>query len=140
MAGEVAITVTPKELERQAVEAFQGKSWRVFLALRQDTGLDATSTIAAWEAEKVPTANGYVDVTGTVGTGVYNTGTAAYELPALQVTFTATGAGYSYDSIIVQIDGATYPHSVGLFSADTPIFLAGGQSQSYSVLLTQDNG
>ena len=133
----MALTVTPKELERQAVEAFQGKSWRVFLALRQGTGLDLTSTIAAWTAEKVPTANGYTDVTGTVGTGAYNGTTAAYELPALESTFTATGAGYSYDSIIVQIDNSTYPHSVELLT--TPIALAAGQSKTISPLLVLDN-
>jgi hypothetical protein len=131
------LTVTPKELERQAVAAFQGKAWRVFLALRQGTSLDITSSISAWTAEKVPTANGYADVTGTVGTGTYNGTTAAYELPALVATFTATGAGYSYDSIIVQIDNSTYPHSVELLT--TPIALAAGQSKTYSPLLVQDN-
>lgn len=134
----MALTVTPKELERQAVAAFQGKAWRVFLALRQGTSLGLTSTIAAWTAEKVPTANGYADVTGTVGTGTYNNSTAAFELPALVATFSATGAGYSYDSIIVQIDNSTFPHSVELLT--TPIALAAGQSKTYAPLLVQDNG
>jgi hypothetical protein len=130
-------TITPKELERQATEAFIGKSWRVFLALRQGTGLSVTSTSAAWTAEKVPTANGYTDATGTIAAGTYNTTTAAYELAALTATFTSTGAGYSYDSVIIQVDNATYPHSVILF--DAPIFLAAGQTKVYSPVLVQNN-
>ena len=137
MTATLTTTIAPKELERQAAAAFQGKYWRIFLALRQDTGLSATSTIAAWEAEKVATANGYADVTGTIGTGSYNNTTAAYELPACTATFTATGAGYQYDSIIVQVDGSTYPHSVGLFSE--AIVMAAGQTKVYSVALVQDD-
>lgn len=137
MAAILTTTITPKELERQAVEAFQGKTWRVFLALRQDVGLGITSSITEWEAEKVATANGYADATGTVGTGTYNNTTSAYELPALTAVFTATGAGYSYDSLIVQIDGNTHPHSVGLFSE--PIVMVAGQTRVYSVVLVQDD-
>lgn len=133
----LTLTIAPKELERQAAAAFHGKPWRVFLALRQDSGLDATSTIAAWTAEKVATANGYADVTGTIAAGTYNQTTAAFELPSLTATFTATGAGYAYDSLVVQVDNATYPHSVALLAE--PIAMAAGQTKTYSVVLVQDD-
>lgn len=137
MPAQLTLTVTPKELERQAAAVFHAKPWRVFLALRQDTGLGVTSSISAWTAEKLASANGYADVTGTIGTGNYNSGTASFELPTLTATFTATGASFTYDSLIVQIDNATYPHSVGLF--DEPITLAAGQSKTYSIVLAQDD-
>lgn len=137
MPAELTLTVTPKELERQAVAAFQGKPWKVFLALRQDTGLGVTSTIAAWNAEKLSFTNGYNDVTGTIGTGSYNSGTTAYELPTITATFTATSGGFTYDSLIVQVDNNTHPHSVGLFSE--PITLAAGQTKAYSIVLAQDD-
>lgn len=133
----ITAVITPKELERQATAAFVGKPWRVFLALRQDTGLGITSTIAAWTAEKVPATNGYADATGTIAAGAYNATTAAYELTALTAAFTATGAGYTYDSVIIQVDNAAYPHSVILF--DAPITLAAGQSKEYTPVLVQDN-
>lgn len=137
MSVQLTLTVTPKELERQAAAVFHAKPYRVFLALRQDTGLGVGSTSAAWAAEKLATANGYADVTGTLASGTYNTNTAAFELPSITATFTATGAGFTFDSLIVQVDNATYPHSVGLFSQS--VTLAAGQSRTYQILLAQDD-
>ena len=137
MPAQLTLTVTPKELERQAAAVFQAKPWRVFLALRQDTGLGVGSSISAWTAEKLATANGYADVTGTIGTGSYNNGTASYELPTLTATFSATGAGFTYDSLIVQVDNATFPHSVALL--EEAVTLAAGQSKTYSIVLAQDD-
>jgi hypothetical protein len=39
--------------------------------------------------------------------------------------------------VIIQVDNATYPHSVILF--DAPIFLAAGQTKVYSAVLVQNN-
>lgn len=137
MSVQLTFTVTPKELERQAAAVFHAKPYRVFLALRQDTGLGVGSTSAAWAAEKLTASNGYADVTGTLASGTYNTNTAAFELPAVTATFTASGAGFTYDTIVVQVDNATYPHSVALLSES--VTLAAGQSKTYQILLAQDD-
>mgnify|MGYP007069470781 CR=1 FL=1 len=123
--------VTPGELERQAQLAFIGRPWRMFLAYRQDTGLNETSTVVAWEAEAVAIANGYEQATGTIQEGSYKPAKAGYELPAMLGTFNATGAGYSYDSVITVIDNATYPHSVVLL--EQAVVLVGPQTKTYSV-------
>jgi hypothetical protein len=39
-----------------------------------------------------------------IATGAYDATDARYEIPAIDADFTATGAGYSYDRIIIYID------------------------------------
>jgi hypothetical protein len=133
----IAFTITPKELERQAGLAFVGLAYRVSLHYKQDTVLTDASTVAAWDAVKVATANGYADVTGTIAAGAYNVSTGRFELPVIQALFSSTGAGYSYDSVLIRIGSATYPHSIGLFTEQQ--VLQSGQEQTFTLLLANDN-
>ena len=81
--------------------------------------------------------SGYVRYSTTVGAGSYSASNARYELPTIDAAFTATGTGYSYDRVVLYIDGATYPHSV---ITETPnIVLAAGQTQTYRLNLNCDD-
>lgn len=128
------LTITPKELERQAVALFEGRTYKIFLAVRGN--LTVASTAAQWEAAEL-SGNGYAAVTGTIGTGSYNAGTTRYELPNITAQFTASGAGFTYDTMCLKIGTELYLHSINV---ETPsITLAAGQSKSYVLQLAQDD-
>jgi hypothetical protein len=91
--------------------------------------------MTAWNAVKLAAGNGYAEVTGTIGTGSFNSGNARYELPQFTMSLTATGSGFTYDSILLQVDNRTYPDRVVLLS--TAETLQAGQSKSYVLLLAQ---
>lgn len=128
-------TISTKELQRQAAEAFEGQAYTVFLATNSGT-LTAESTAAAWEAVKA-SGGGYADVTGTIGTGAYASGNARYELPVINATFTATSPGFSYDTVCVKIGSSTYLHSILVESPN--IAMAAGQTKTYSITLAVDD-
>jgi hypothetical protein len=128
-------TISTKELQRQAVEAFEGKTYTIFLATNSGS-LTAESTAAAWLAVKA-SGGGYADVTGTIGTGSYSTGNARYELPAITATFTAASPGFTYNTVCIRIGTETYLHSI---LVETPnIAMAAGQSKTYSITFAQDD-
>jgi hypothetical protein len=128
-------TISTKELQRQAAAAFEGQTYTVFLAKNSGT-LTAESTASAWIAVKM-SGNGYADATGTVATGAYSSGNARYELPVINATFTATGAGYTYDTVCIRIGTATYLHSL---LVETPsITMAAGQTKTYTITLAVDD-
>ena len=136
MSVQLTLTVTPKELERQAAAVFHAKPYRVFLALRQDTGLGVGSTSAAWAAEKLATSNGYADVTGTLASGTYNTNTAAFELPAITATFTASGAGFTFRYAV--LTDSTTGTNVGYWDYGSSQAVAAGET--VTVTLDGTNG
>ena len=133
----LTITITPKELERQAVAAFQGKPFKVFLAYNAAALLGISATTAAWQALELPATGGYAPVTGSIGTGAYNTSLARYELPVITAQFTGAGTGFVYDTLVVVIDNSSYPHSVTTVSPEQG--LLAGQSRSYLIRLLQDD-
>ena len=128
-------TISTKELQRQAVAAFEGQTYTIFLATNTGT-LDAESTAALWLAEET-SGGGYAAVTGTIGTGSYSTGNARYELPAINATFTATSPGFTYDTVCVRIGTETYLHSI--LEESPQIAMAAGQSRTYSITFAQDD-
>lgn len=132
----LTLSISQHELQRQAALAFEGKAYEVFLATKSG-GLTGDSTYAAWQAVEVASANGYAPVTGTIGIGSWNTGSARYELPLITATFTSSGSGFSYDTICIRIGTETYLHST---IAESPaITLAAGQSKAYAITLVQDD-
>lgn len=128
-------TISRKELERQAAAAFVGQTYTVFLATNTGS-LTTESTASAWIAAKV-SGGGYADVTGTIAAGSYSTGNGRFELPVINATFTASGTGYSYDTVCVRIGTATYLHSILVESPN--IAMAPGQSKTYSLTLAVDD-
>jgi hypothetical protein len=119
-----------------AALAYEGETLKVLLASVGGSGYTAQSTVANWQSVE-KSGNGYVRYSTTVGTGSYNGTTGRYELPSIDAEFTATGAGYSYDRIVIYVDGATYPHSV--LTESPNITLAAGQVQTYRVSLNTND-
>lgn len=132
----LTLTISQKELQRQAGLCLEGENYEVFLATN-DGSLTANSTYTAWQAVEVASANGYAPATGTLGTGTWNSGDARYELPAITATFTSSGSGYSYNTICVRLGTEAYLHS--LIGESPSITLAAGQSKSYVITLVQDD-
>jgi len=129
------VLISPDALAKQAQLTYEGKSYKMLLAYRNGVVLTQASLMSEWNAVKLASGNGYAEVTGTIGTGAWNSGNARYELPNLTMALTATGAGFTYDAIVLQVDNRTYPDRVILLP--TPETLQSGQSKSYSLRLAQ---
>jgi hypothetical protein len=132
----VTTTISKKELQRVAASAYEGQTLKVMLCSVGATGYTAESTVANWQSVE-KSGNGYVRYSEVIGTGSYNAGAGRYELPDIDATFTATGSGYSYDSIILYINGSTYIHS--MLVENPNIALAAGQTQTYRLSLNTDD-
>lgn len=132
----ITISLSTKELQRVAAAAYEGAGINVMLCSVGLTGYTAESTVANWQSVE-QSGNGYVRYTTTVGTGSYDSGDGRYELPDIDAAFTATGAGYTYDTIVVYITGETYVHSI--LTEDPNIVLAAGQTQTYRISLICDD-
>lgn len=128
--------ISKKELERIANAAYVGKTIKVMLCNNAGTTTyDAESTVTQWQTKEV-SGNGYIRFSELVSSGSYNLVTGRFELPEFIVPFTATAA-YSYNSVVVYIDGETYIHSV--ITESPNIALASGQTQTYKLTLAQDD-
>jgi hypothetical protein len=92
--------------------------------------------VANWQTME-KSGNGYVRYSTTVAAGAYDGTAGAYLLPDIDAAFTATGAGYSFDRVVIYIDGATYPHSV--LTEAPNITLAAGQTQTYRISLNTND-
>lgn len=128
--------VPQRELAFQANTLFEGETYKVFLALNSGS-LTAESDLSAWEAVEC-SGGGYAAATGTVPTGSWNATTGRYEVPILSISVTATGAGFSYDSIVTQI-GTTRTGIANLTTLPGVVALAAGQARTYEVRLVQDD-
>lgn len=132
----ITVSISQKELKRIADLAYEGETVKVMLCSAGVSGFTAESTVANWQTVE-QSGNGYVRYSQVVATGAYNVSNGRYEIPAIDAPFTATGAGYSYDRIIIYIDGATYVHS--LIAESPNITLASGQTQTYRIKLICDD-
>ena len=130
------LTLSQKELKRAAAAAYEGKAIRVMLCNVGTSGNTAESTVAAWQAVEV-SGNGYTRFSGTVGTGSYDGTAAAYVLPNIDAAFTATGSGFTYDTVVVYFNGETYCHSITVESPN--VVLSAGQTQTYRISLRTDD-
>jgi hypothetical protein len=132
----ITTTLSQKELERVAALAYEGETLKVMLCSVGATGYTANSTVANWQSVEA-SGNGYVRYSEVIGTGSYSSTNGRYEIPSIDADFTATGVGYSYDRVVLYIDGATYPHSI---LAEVPnIVLSPGQTQTYRLSLNTDD-
>jgi hypothetical protein len=129
-------TISQKELARVAGLAYEGETLKVMLCSVGVSGFTAESTVANWQSVE-QSGNGYVRYSEVIATGVYDAVDARYEMPAIDADFTATGAGYTYDRIVIYVDGTTYIHS--LITENPNIALAAGQTQTYRIALTCDD-
>ena len=131
-------TISRKELERIAALAYETQALKVMLCSVGSTGFAAESTVAQWQTVE-QSGNGYARFTATISSGAYNSANGRYEIPAIDATFTASGGGvgFTYDRIVIYINGATYPHSI--IVEDPNIALAPGQTQTYRIILIADD-
>ena len=137
--------ISTKEFERIAGLAYEGLACRV--SLHQNDGtLTADSTIAEWDAKKLPAANGYEDfevaslpeggldagsderweIGGTPGANTY-----------IEATFSAESAGFTYNTVVTRIGSSNYPHSI--LVENPGVTVSAGQNQVYRVQLLIDN-
>jgi hypothetical protein len=135
----VTITFSQKELKRKADLAYDNKTYKVFLADNSTAALDAEDTATLWLAEELASTAGYAAVTGTITTasGAYDGTDARYEFPAITATFTATGAGFTYDTVVLRI--ASEASVAGILVESPAITLLAGQSKTYSITLGEDD-
>ena len=122
--------VTQGELAYQAGIVLTG-TYKIFLATKG--ALTIASTLAQWEAAELAIANGYTAVTGTVSAAVYNSSTGRYDAPVISGAFSATGAGYTFDAMVVKLPSRTSPYAVNIY--DAPITLSAGQSRGFNITL-----
>jgi hypothetical protein len=130
------ISISQKELQRVAALAYEGKTLKVMLCTVGASGYTAQSTVANWQSVE-KSGNGYARFTSAIGTGSYDATEGAYVMPNIDAAFTATGAGYTFDTVVVYIDGATYPHSV--ITEDPALSMSPAQTQTYRISLRQDD-
>jgi hypothetical protein len=129
-------SVSVKELERIASLAYEGETIKVMLCSVATTGLTSASTVASWIATE-QVGDGYARFSVVLGTGSYSTIDGRYNLPVIDAAFSATGGGYSYDKVVIYVEGSTYPHSV--ITEDPNIVLLAGQTQTYRITLASDD-
>jgi hypothetical protein len=132
----LTLTVSQKELERVAALAYEGETIKIMLASVGASGFTSESTVTNWQSVE-KSGNGYVRFSQVIAAGAYDAVDARYEIPAIDAAFTATDAGYSYDRVVIYIDGSTYIHS--LITEDPNITLAASQTQTYRVTLSTDD-
>lgn len=132
----VSTSISQKELKRQAALVYEGKTLKVMLCAVGSSGYTAESTVANWQSVEL-SGNGYSRYSITISTGSYDTGTASYKLPNINAAFTASGVGFTYDRVVLYIDGETYIHS--LITESPAIILSPGQTQTYTLSLRQDD-
>ena len=132
----ITVTLSQRELARVANLAYEGETIKIMLCSVGATGYTSESTVANWQSVE-KSGNGYVRFSQVIATGAYDAVDARYEIPAIDAAFTATGAGYTYDRIVVYVDGSTYIHS--LIVEDPNIALAAGQTQTYRITLVTDD-
>lgn len=135
----VTITFSQAELKRKADLAYDNKAYRVFLADNSVAGLDAEDTATAWLAEELASSNGYAAVTGTIttGSGAYDGTDDRYEFPVITATFTATGAGFTYDTVVLRIGSEA--SVVGTLVESPAVTLLAGQAKTYRITLGEDD-
>ena len=129
------ISVSQKELQRVAQLAYEGETLKVMLCVAAP-GYTAETSVANWQLEEI-SGNGYVRGSVVLASGIYSSVSASYEIPQVTISFSATGAGYTYDSIVLYIDGATYPHSV--ITESPGLTMQAGQTISYNFDLYTDD-
>lgn len=123
------VTISKKELERQAGLSFEGETLKVMLCTVGATGYTSESTVAQWQSVE-QSGSGYSRYSTLILPGSYVIANNAYSLPDIEAVFSASSV-YSYDRVVSYIDGATYIHSIVEESPN--ITLAAGQTQTYRV-------
>lgn len=129
------VSISTKELERVAAAAYVGSIAKVMLCNNGVNGYTADTSLALWQAVEL-SGNGYVRYTETISVGSYNSVTGVYVLPNIDAEFTST-VNTSFDTIVVYIDGSSYPHSI--ISEAPNITINAGQTITYRLSIRTDD-
>lgn len=132
----LSVSVSRAELARAANLAYEGETLAVMLCNVGGSGYGPENTVAEWQTLEV-SGNGYVRFTGPILTGAFDAVDGRHEMPAISAEFTASGAGYSYDRVVLYVVGVTNVHSV--FAESPPITLLSGATQGYLIELATDD-
>ena len=124
--------VSPYEKNRRVSELLAGRSYTAMLCSHVNGGANEQSTWAEWEAQELPSTNGYSRKTGTIGTGVYNTTAQAVECPAITMSFTAAGGEYTYAYLVVRVGTETGIHS--LHTENPTITVSASRPKGYTLV------
>lgn len=137
-------TLCSQEFARISALAYEGLSCRVSLHVNSGS-LTSESTIAEWDAVKLAAENGYADFTvATLPSGGLDSGSdnrweiggTAGANTYIEAAFTAEGAGFTFDTVVIQVGSSTYPHSILVESPSVTV--AAGQTQTYRIQLLID--
>ena len=141
----ITTAISTEEFKRIAQLAYEGLPCTV--SLHNNTGsLTAESTLADWDALKLPSTNGYADFTvaslpaGGLDPGSddrWEIGGTAGANTYVEAAFTAEGAGFTYNTVVIRVGSGLYPHSILVESPS--ITVAAGQTQTYRIQLLIDN-
>ena len=141
----ITTAISTEEFKRIAQLAYEGLPCTV--SLHNNTGaLTAESTLADWDAVKLPSTNGYADFTvaslpaGGLDPGTddrWEIGGTAGANTYVEAAFTAEGAGFTYNTVVIRVGSGLYPHSILVESPS--ITVAAGQTQTYRIQLLIDN-
>lgn len=107
----VTLSLSPKEFERVAIEAYQGKRARVFLANMTTQGYDTSTTVADWETIRI-SGNGYDDYKEIIAVGTYDQTDLRFEMGGIvtangfidaEFSASSAGVGYTYNRAVIVI-------------------------------------
>lgn len=137
-------TLCSQEFARISSLAYEGLACRVSLHLNTGS-LTAESTITEWDAAKLPDAEGYADfVVASLPAGGLDPGSddrweigeSAGPNTYIEAAFTAAGAGFTFDTVVIQVGSSIYPHSI--LVENPSVTVAAGQTQTYRIQLLID--
>jgi hypothetical protein len=141
----ITTAISTEEFKRIAQLAYEGLPCTV--SLHNNTGaFTAESTLADWDSVKLPSTNGYADFTvaslpaGGLDPGSddrWEIGGTAGANTYVEAAFTAEGAGFTYNTVVIRVGSGLYPHSILVESPS--ITVAAGQTQTYRIQLLIDN-
>lgn len=99
--------IAPPEFTRIAGLCYEGYQARISLANLGGQGYTASSTVANWDSIKI-SGNGYADFTDVIEVGAFDGTDQRYEMGGvaganqyIDAVFSASGVGYSYNSVYV---------------------------------------
>lgn len=127
----MAITDSSGSLLNIASSSYYGQIVKVALCDSSGTSLDQNSTAAEWLAAEI-TGDGYQIYQDTIDSLFYNQSLRAYET-TITSDFFCSQNSYSYDSVVIFLDGSTYP--ICVISDSTPTVLTKNQTVTFTNLI-----
>lgn len=132
-------SISPSELQRQFDLAYGDKIAHVMLCLAGSTGYTSATAISDWESVEVD-ATGYSRQSVVLGAEGLNAEESTYSSVGHGVTFGATIDGYSYDSIVVFIDGEDYPCFVSFLDEESIVYPGQSEGINFQINVSLENG